>query len=47
MPSGKLLVKFGVEYLAHGNHEIHGIHSALRRRNPSSERIQFASNIKP
>lgn len=47
VPSRKLLVKFGVEYLAHGNHQIICIPSILRRINSLSERIQVASNIKP
>lgn len=47
MPSGKSLVKCGVEYLAHGNHQMNCIPSILRRINSLSERIQVASNIKP
>lgn len=45
MPSGKLLVKFGVEY--HGNNKINCITSILRKINSLLEGIQIASNIKP
>lgn len=44
VPSGKLLVKFGVEY--HGNHQINCIPSILRKINSLLDGIQIASNIK-
>lgn len=43
MPSGRLLVKSGVEHLAHGNQQINCIPSVLRRINSLSERTQVVS----
>lgn len=43
VPSGRLLVKSGVEHLAHGNQQINYIPSVLRRINSLSERTQVLS----